>query len=69
MNEVPTEVAKLIPIDQLKVTKMNLSAFQDCIECLEEQLKKCPKLYETENMEEHPAIFHYFYGSSDIYIC
>jgi len=68
-NKIPFEVEKLIPIGQLELTKKNLPAFQDCLKNLELKLRKCPKLHETDGMEEHPAIFHYFYDSSDIFIC
>ena len=68
-KNIPAGVAALIPFEQLKVTKMNLPAFQDDIENLEKRLSGCPNLYETDSMEEHPAVFHYFYGLTDIYIC
>ena len=69
LNTIPAEVAALIPKVQLKITKNNLYEFTDCIERLEAALKKCPNIRETDGMKEHPAIFHYFYGSTDIYIC
>jgi hypothetical protein len=66
---IPSAVAALIPPDQLKVTKASLTAYKDSIESLEESQKKCPNIGETDGLPEHPAIFHYFYGSTDIYIC
>ena len=69
LKTIPAEVAKIIPINQLIVTRQNLSAFADAIEQIQKQLAKCPKLYETEKMEEHPVIFHYFAFTTDIYIC
>ena len=62
-------ITAIIPKFQLKVTKKNLEAFADCMEHLKTSLQKCPKIGETDGMKEHPAIFHYFYGSSDFYIC
>ena len=64
-----SKVAPLIPTEKLKVTVGNLIEFADAINRLEIALGKCPKIGETENMEEHPAIFHYFCESTDIYIC
>jgi hypothetical protein len=69
LTKIPPAVAALIPAVQLKITRGNLSEFSDAILGLQTQLKKCPKIYETDRMKEHPAIFHYFYGSTDIYIC
>ena len=69
IKSIPPSVAALIPAIQLKITKQNLQEFSDAIRSLETQLEKCPKIHETDGMKEHPAIFHYFYGSTDIYIC
>ena len=69
MKTIPPEVAALIPAAQLKITKENLFAFQDGIERLATRLQKCPNIGETDNMKEHPAVFHYFNGSTDFYIC
>ena len=66
---IPQNVADIIPHFQYIVTKENLDAFIPAIEKLEQQLAKCPKFYETDGMKEHPAIFHYFYGGTDMYIC
>jgi hypothetical protein len=66
---IPPAVAALIPCGQLRVTKENPEAFADALERLEQQLEKCPKIGKTDGMKEHPAIFHYFYGGTDMYIC
>ncbi|GHV12890.1 hypothetical protein FACS189491_06790 [Spirochaetia bacterium] len=63
------KVAGLIPHAQYAVTIECIKAFENPLNRLEKQLDKCPKLGETDNLEEHPAIFHYFYGGTDIYIC
>jgi len=68
-KKIPYEVSALIPTDQLKITRRNIKEFQDGIELLENQLSICPNIRQTDGMKEHPAIFHYFYGSTDIYIC
>ena len=69
LKTIPAAVAALIPKDQLKITKMNIREYSGAIERLEASLRKCPKIGGTDKMKEHPAIFHYFYGSSDFYIC
>jgi hypothetical protein len=69
LKTIPPEVAALIPKAQLKITKENLREFSDSILRLQNQLEKCPLIRATERMKEHPAIFHYFFGATDIYIC
>jgi len=69
LKTIPPEVAALIPKAQLKITKGNLKEFSDSILTLLKQLEKCPLIRATQSMKEHPAIFHYFYGATDIYIC
>ena len=69
LTTIKPEVAALIPKFQLLVTKRNLKEFADGIERLETALKKCPKIGATDSMKEHPAIFHYFYGGCDTYVC
>ena len=66
---IPAEVAALIPVAQLEITKNNLQEFSEALQRFEASLKKCPNIGETDNLNEHPAIFHYFYGSTDIFIC
>jgi hypothetical protein len=63
------KVAALIPRSQYAVTIEHIEAFEEAIIRLEKQLEKCPKLRETDGMKEHPAMFHYFCGSTDMYIC
>ena len=63
------KVAALIPHGQYAVTIEHIEAFEEALEGLEEQLKKCPNIGETDGMKEHPAIFHYFCGATDMYIC
>ena len=66
---IPPEVAALIPKAQLQVTQKNLWEYTREIKRLETSLHKCPKIGETDGMKEHPAIFHYFHGATDFYIC
>jgi len=68
-KKIPYEVASLIPTAQLIIARRNIKEFHSGIVLLENQLKKCPGIRETNGMKEHPAIFHYFYGTTDIYIC
>jgi hypothetical protein len=63
------KVAALIPHAQYTVTIEHREAFEEALLRLEKQLEKCPKLRATDGMKEHPAIFHYFCGGTDIYIC
>jgi len=69
IKTIPPEVAALIPCDQLYITKRSFREFKGAIKRLETSLEKCPKIGETDGMREHPAIFHYFYGTNDFYIC
>jgi hypothetical protein len=69
INEIPTEVAFIIPYDQLKIIKNNIQEFQNEIQQLKIALKLCPVIGETNGAKEHPAIFHYFFGCTDYYIC
>jgi hypothetical protein len=64
-----SKLAALIPSAQYAVTMAHKKAFEEPLNQLETQLTKCPKLGETERMKEHPAIFHYFCGGTDIYVC
>jgi hypothetical protein len=63
------KVAALIPHGQYAATIEHIEAFEEALTRLERQLEKCPKLRETDGMKEHPAIFQYFCGSTDMYIC
>jgi hypothetical protein len=64
-----SKLAALIPSAQYAVTIRRKRAFQEPLKELETQLAKGPKLGETNRMKEHPAIFHYFCGGTDIYVC
>ena len=66
---IPPAVAALIPNDQLYITKSVIGVYQFAVKRLEIALQLCPKIGATDGAKEHPAIFHYFYGSTDIYIC
>jgi hypothetical protein len=67
--EISDELAVIIPRSQLLITAANPISYAEAIERLAKQLEKCPKLYKTDGKDEHPAIFHYFYRATDIYIC
>jgi len=69
LKTILPEVAVLIPNMQLEYTRENLWEFSDAILRLQAQLRKCPRIKETDGMKEHPAIFHYFCGNTDFYIC
>jgi len=62
-------VLRLIPFVQCEITMNNTLEFFEALDRLEAALQKCPDIHKTAGMEEHPAIFHYFYGSTDYYIC
>jgi hypothetical protein len=66
---IPPAVAALIPYSQLRFTRESTEDFTSEIKLLETQLDKCPKIGETDGLKEHPAIFHYFFGGTDMYIC
>jgi len=66
---IPEGVAALIPCSQLEYTRKYLIEFQDQIHRLAIALQLCPKIGETEGAKEHPAIFHFFYAGTDIFIC
>jgi hypothetical protein len=63
------KVAALIPHGQYAVTIEHIEAFEEALIRLKKQLEKCPRLRATDGMKEHPAIFHYFCGATDIYVC
>jgi hypothetical protein len=69
IKTIPPEVAAIIPCGQLYVTKKNLLEFQEAIGRLEIAVKLCPPIGASEHAIEHPAIFHYFFGGSDFYVC
>jgi hypothetical protein len=63
------KTAALIPHAQYAVTIEHREVFEEILEQIEIQLGKCPKIGGTDGMKEHPAVFHYFCGGTDIYIC
>jgi hypothetical protein len=67
--ETAHKVAEIIPYTQYAVTIEHIEAFAEALERLLTQLENCPKLGDTDGMEEHSAVFHYFYGRTDMYIC
>ncbi len=66
---IPPEIAALIPYVQLEITRGNPEAFKDSLNRLAIALEKCPAIGATNDAKDHPAIFHYFCGSTDLYIC
>jgi hypothetical protein len=69
INIIHPAVAAIIPYSQLWSTEESEEDFTDEIQRLEKQLQRCPKIGETDGKKEHPAMFHYFYGGTDLYIC
>ena len=69
IRTIPEGIAALIPYSQLEYTKKYLIEFQDQIHRLAIAYNLCPKIGETDGAKEHPAIFHFFCASTDIYIC
>ena len=63
------ELKAIFPFNQYIAEQQNSWSNAGRIEHLERQLSKCPKLGGTDGMREHPAIFHYFFGRTDIFIC
>jgi hypothetical protein len=57
------------PYSQLLVTVANPETYSDEMERLNRIAGTIPAIGATEGMKEHPAILHYFYGGTDIYIC
>jgi hypothetical protein len=74
IKTIPPEVAAIIPWGQYAVTEEHLDTFSEAVERLQARLRKCPKIGGTEGMDrtsvrEHPAMLHYFFGGTDMYIC
>ena len=69
LNAISPGLSAIFPTAQLQLAKKYLGKYKGEISRLEESLKKCPALGDTIGMDEHPAAFHYFYKSVDIYIC
>jgi len=66
---ISKELEAIIPMYQFLATMEAPEEHAEALQRLQMQLDKCPKIHETEKLKEHPAIFHYFYGGSDFYIC
>jgi len=68
---ISKELEVIIPMYQFLATMEALEEHEhaEALQRLQMQLEKCPKIGETAKLKEHPAIFHYFYGGSDFYIC
>jgi hypothetical protein len=69
IKTIPPEIAAIIPLGQYTVTEEHPDTFAEAIERLETRLRECPPIGGTEGMKEHPALFHYFYGGTDMYMC
>jgi len=69
LKTIPPALVTLIPPMQLEVTRNYLKEYSALLIALENLLNQCPKIGETDGMKEHPVIFHYFWGSTDYYIC
>jgi hypothetical protein len=46
----------------------NLESYQNVIADLNEKAERIPALGETDEMERHPCVLHYFFCGSDWYI-
>jgi len=66
---ISKELETIIPMFQFLATMEAPEEHVGALQRLQMQLEKCPKIGETEKLKEHPAIFHYFHGGSDFYIC
>jgi hypothetical protein len=62
------EAAQLIPYGQLLVTAANPETYSEPMERLNKIAATIPAIGATEGMKEHPAVLHYFYGGTDMYI-
>ena len=69
MKTITPEVAAIIPAHQLKIVKANLKELSEEITALKARLEKCPDIKQTDKMKEHPAMFHYYFKETHIYIC
>ena len=69
IKTIPPEISAIIPLGQYAVTEEHFDTFSEAIERLTGHVKKCPAIGGTEGMKEHPAVFHYFFGGTDMYIC
>jgi len=68
-DTIPQEIAALIPETQLKTARANLKKFSVAIASLKTKLDACPGIGKTRDLKDTPALFHFVYGGTDIYIC
>jgi len=66
---ISPELQAVIPKFQLTATMEAPKEHAEALQRLEARLQKCPNIGKTDGMKEHPAIFHYFFGGSDFYVC
>jgi hypothetical protein len=66
---ISPELKAIIPLLQLMATMKAPKEHAEALGRLEIALKLCPAIGATSGAKEHPAIFHYFYGGSDFYVC
>ena len=67
---ITPELEAIIPKFQLIATmEAPEGTHAEALERLKIALKLCPSIGATDGAKEHPAIFHYFYGGSDFYVC
>jgi len=62
-------VMRLIPIAQREVTIGHVIEFLETLDRLQAMLNKCPNIGETTGGKERHAVFHYFFSSTNIFIC
>ena len=67
---ITSELQAIIPRFQLIATmEAQEETYAEALERLKTALKLCPAIGATARSKEHPAIFHYFFGGSDFYVC
>jgi hypothetical protein len=67
--EKPSEdLTKLLPKSQYKTMMKFPESFENEVKRMNEIASKIPKLYETDEMKQHPLSLHYFVGGSAWYI-
>jgi hypothetical protein len=66
---ISQELKAIIPQFQLMATMKAPKEHAAALERLEIALKLCPPIGKTDEAKEHPAIFHYFFGGSDFFVC
>ena len=66
---ISPELQAIIPKFQLIATMEAPEEYAEALERLKIALKLCPAIGASKGSKEHPAIFHYFFGGSDFYVC